>query len=129
MGDADVVIVRYEVVNVLFKVRTRAANRVHFVLANHLGEREAELRRAHRAGESDKHLPAARQMRVVRFGGIHHYRRIEMAVMVFDEIGNGTVRLFFCDWLLCDCLHESSLGWAFTSGRRGTERCCKDGRS
>ena len=40
-------------------------DRVHLVLADHLGEREAELGGAHRAGERDEHLAAVVEMRAV----------------------------------------------------------------
>ena len=58
---ALVVIVRDKIVNVFLEVRAGAADPMNFVLANHLGKRKAELGRAHRARERDKHFAAARQ--------------------------------------------------------------------
>ena len=57
MRHALVMIVRDEIVNVLFQIRAGAANSVDFVLANHFGERKAQLGGAHGARERDEHLP------------------------------------------------------------------------
>ena len=45
-------VVRDEIENILFEVRAGGADPVNFVLPDHFREREPQLRRAHRAGQS-----------------------------------------------------------------------------
>ena len=52
MRHALVMVVRDEIVDVLFQVGAGAANSVNLVLADHLGERKAQLGRAHRAARA-----------------------------------------------------------------------------
>ena len=54
--------------------------------ADHLGQRQAELGRAHRAGERHQHLAAAVEVRDVAVGGVDQRRGVEVAVVVPDEI-------------------------------------------
>jgi hypothetical protein len=54
-----VVVVRDEVEEILLEVCAGAADRVHLVAADHLGERQAELPGRHRPGERHHHLAAA----------------------------------------------------------------------
>ena len=49
MRHALVIIVRDEVENVLLQIRAGAGDEMHFVAADHLGQREAEFGGAHRA--------------------------------------------------------------------------------
>jgi hypothetical protein len=55
---ALVMIVRDEVEDILLEVCARADDQVHFVLANHLGERDAQLGGRHRARERHQHFAA-----------------------------------------------------------------------
>ena len=57
-------------------------------LADHLGERQAELRGAHRARERHQHLPAAVEVLHVGVGRVDERRRVEVPVVVADEIGD-----------------------------------------
>ncbi len=92
MRHALVMIVGDEIVNVLFQIGAGAADSVNFVLADHLGERKAQLRRAHRARERDEHLAAAREMLHVGFRGVDHHGRVEMAIVMLHEGRDGTSR-------------------------------------
>ena len=86
MGDALVVIVRHQVEDVFFEVRSRAADDVDLVPADHLRERAPELRRAHRPRESDHHLGAALELFLVGFGCIHHGGGIEVEIVPLHEL-------------------------------------------
>ena len=66
---------------------------MHFVLPDHFRERKSQFRRAHRSRHGQEHFSAARQMRDVGLRSIHDNRRIEMPVMVLDEIPYAHVRL------------------------------------
>jgi hypothetical protein len=48
--------VRDEVKNIFLQIRAGADDGVDLVLADHLGERDAEFGRGHRTGERDEHL-------------------------------------------------------------------------
>jgi hypothetical protein len=78
-----------EVEDVLFKVRARAANCLHFVLANHLSERMPKLSRAHGACDRDQHFATLLQVSPIAFRGVLKRRRIEVSVMPRNELGNG----------------------------------------
>src|SRR5436853_7318985 len=75
MGPGD------KIEQVLFQIRAGAGDRVNFVLTNHLGEGDAELGGAQRAGQSDHHFPAAVDMGDVSVGGVFYYGGVEVAVM------------------------------------------------
>ena len=78
-----------EVENVFFKVGAGAADAVNLVLADHLGERQAQLGGAHGAGDGDKHFAAVGKVLVVGFGGVNQGCGVEMAIVVLDEGSNG----------------------------------------
>ena len=59
-----------------------------FVLTNHLRQRNTELGRAHRAGKSDHHFPAAVKVRDVSVGGIFDHRGVEVPVMPINEFAD-----------------------------------------
>ena len=84
--------------DVLFEVRTGAADAVDLVLTNHLRQRDAEFSRAHRASDGDQHLVASLEQLHVRFAGINHRRGVEMPVVVLDECGNAAVIAGFFGW-------------------------------
>jgi hypothetical protein len=84
--DADVVVVGDEVEDVLLEVRARAADAVDLVLADHLGERDAELGRAHRARERHEHRAAAVHELRVALGRVDERRGVEVAEVVADEL-------------------------------------------
>ena len=62
MGNADIVLMGHEVEDVLFQIGAGAADSVDLTGADHLRQRQADLGRAHRAGERHQHLPAALQV-------------------------------------------------------------------
>ena len=70
------------------KIGAGAGDGVHFVLPNHFRERNAELGRAHRAGERDHHFPAGVEMRDVSLGRVFQNGGVEMAVMPIDEFAD-----------------------------------------
>ena len=97
---------RDEIEQVFFQICARAGDGVDFVLTDHFGEGNAELRGAHRPRERDHHFTAAIQVRDVGIGGIFNNRGIEMTVMPIDKFGDWSrffavsVRGFSCPLLL-----------------------------
>jgi len=79
------VVVRHEVEHVLFQVGARAGDAVHLALPDHLGEGEAQLRGAHRAGQGHEHPPTIVEERAPALGGVDERGGVEMAVVLFDE--------------------------------------------
>jgi hypothetical protein len=69
----------------MLEVRARATDRVDLLLANHLRQRDAELRGAHRAGEGDHHAAASVEMVPIRHGGVVQRCGVEMPEVMFDE--------------------------------------------
>ena len=91
-----VVRVRDEVEDVFFEVGARAADGVHLALANHLGERDAQLRRAHRARQRHHHRSARLEVRDVGERGVVERRGVEVAVVPLDERGDRTQTFAVC---------------------------------
>ena len=89
MRQALVVLVRHQVEDVFLEIRAGAGNGVHIALADHRGERQAELRGAHGAGERHQHAPALVDVLPVGLGGVTQRRRVEVAEMAVDEVANG----------------------------------------
>jgi hypothetical protein len=67
-----------------------AADRVDFVLTDHLGQRETKFGRAHRSGDRHEHRATLLEMGRVAVGGILQRRGVEVAVVMLDEVGDGT---------------------------------------
>src|SRR5580700_7000830 len=88
LGDALVMIVRHEIVKIFLKIRAGAANSMHFILANHLGERKSQLGRTHRACERDEHASAAGEVVNVSLRGVNYCGGIEMTVVMFQKRGD-----------------------------------------
>jgi hypothetical protein len=86
--DAHVMLVRHEIEHVLLEIRTRAADRMHLVLTDHLGKREPELCCAHCAGQRHEHDAAAVQVTDVSVGGIGQRGRVEVAVVMMNEVAH-----------------------------------------
>src|SRR4029077_6390778 len=65
-------------------------------------------RRAHGSRHRQEHLSAARQMRDVGFRSVHHNRRVEMPVLVLDEIfyahADLSLRIIFTENILAQIL-------------------------
>jgi len=103
MRHALVMVMRDEIEYVLFEVGARATNRMHFVLADHLGQRKAKFRRAHRAGDGHEHDAALIEMAHVAFRGILHGRRVEVTKVFVDELTD-RFSCSFCaprkDWIV-----------------------------
>ena len=97
---ALVMIVRDKIENIFLEVRARRADGVNFALPDHFREREAQFGGAHRSRHRQEHFSAAREMRDVGFGGIHHDRRIEMPELVLDKIFYAHVRPFSPNYFL-----------------------------
>ncbi len=88
-----VVRVRHEVEDVFLEVGAGAADGVHLSLANHLGERDSQLRRAHRACERHHHRSTRLEVGDVGERGVVERRGVEVAVVALDEGGNRTQTL------------------------------------
>ena len=87
-GNALIKIVGHEVEDVFFQVGAGAADAVNLVLADHLGQRQAQLGGTHGAANGDEHLAARGQQVFVSFGGVNQRRGVEMAIMVLDKRRN-----------------------------------------
>jgi hypothetical protein len=88
VGKALVFGARDQIEKVLLQIRAGAGDSVDFVLTNHFGQRNAELGRAHRPGESDHHFSAAVKVRDVSVGGIFDHRGVEVPVMPINEFAD-----------------------------------------
>jgi hypothetical protein len=80
--------VRHQHEEVFFEVGAGATDGLHLVATDHLGQRTAQLGGAHRAGEGDQHLPAGLQVLDIAPGSPGEARRVEMAVVVMDEVAD-----------------------------------------
>ena len=89
---ALVVIVRHQIVNVLFEIRAGTSDRVHLVLPDHLGQRQPQLRRAHRAGERDHHLVPGFEMAHIAIGCVDERGCVEVAVVMTKKRRDGRGR-------------------------------------
>ena len=85
VGNALVEVVRDEVEDVFLQIGAGAADAVNLVLADHLGQRKAQLRGAHGAADGDEHLPARSQQGVVGLGCVDQRGGVEMAIVVLDK--------------------------------------------
>jgi hypothetical protein len=96
--DALIVIVRDEIEDILFEVRAGAADGVDFPHADHLRERDAQLRGAHRPSDSHEHHAATVEMRTVASRRVFERGGIKMAKVPRDEGRNraGVRRSLFC---------------------------------
>jgi hypothetical protein len=75
-------IMRDQVEDVFFEIRTRARDRLDLVLPDHFGERDSQLRRAHGTGDGHQHFAAVVEMRGIRRSRVYEGCRVEMTVMV-----------------------------------------------
>ena len=91
-----VVIVRDEVEEIFLEVGAGAGDRVHFVLADHLGQRHSELGGAHGAGDGHEHPAARVEVADVSVSRVLQRRRIEVAVVMVDKTGNRTRHWDYC---------------------------------
>ena len=82
MGDAFIEVVGHQVKNILFQVGAGADDEVHLILADHLGEGEAQLGGAHGPRQGDHHPPPLGQVDPVAFRGIHQGRGVEVPEMM-----------------------------------------------
>jgi hypothetical protein len=89
--NADVVIVRDQIKNVFFEVVRRTRHGVDFVLANHVGQREPDLGRTHRAAHREEHFFALAQVLAPALGRVNNGRGIEVPVVVLEERRNRSV--------------------------------------
>ena len=78
--------VGHQVHDILLQVGARAGDNLHLVPADHLGERDAQLGRAHRTAQRNHHLAAGVDMGFVSFRGVDQGRRVEMAVVMRDKL-------------------------------------------
>ena len=86
--NALVEVVRHEVKDVFFKIGSRTNDAVDFSLANHLGERNAQLGRAHRASECHEHDTALVQVPRIGLCGVSESGSVEVAIVEVDELRN-----------------------------------------
>jgi hypothetical protein len=82
--------VRDEVEEVFFEVGTGAADSVNLARADHVRERETELRRAHRTGERDEHPTGLVEVPNVGVSGVLQSGGVEVAEVGVDELRNWT---------------------------------------
>ena len=61
---------------------------MHFVLADHFSERDADFSGAHRSPERDEHLAATIEVPCVALCGVPQGTRIEVPKMGIDEGGD-----------------------------------------
>ncbi len=108
VGNALVVVVGDEVEDVLLEVGAGADDGVDLVLADHLGEGEAELGGGHGAGEGDEHLAAGLQVGLVALGGVDEGGGVEVAVVVGQKLRD---RALFGGDLGVDVLGEEGLAF------------------
>ena len=80
-----------QVENVFFQICPCARDRMDLVAPDHFGQRQPDLRRAHRAGHRQHHRSARIEMRAPPFRGINQRGRVEVPEMVADEVRNGSV--------------------------------------
>ncbi len=85
VGDTLVVVVRHEVEEILLEVGTGAADGVDLFLADHLGQRQAQLGGAHGAGQGHEHPAAVVEEGLVSVGGVDQGRGVEVAEVVAQE--------------------------------------------
>jgi len=79
-----------KVEDILLKVCSRAADRMNFILPDHLGKRETEFRGAHGSRNSHEHGATFLKVSGVGMSGILQGRGIKVAVVMLDEVGDGT---------------------------------------
>ena len=91
VGHTLVVVVRDQIEDILFKIGAGAADRMNLVLPYHLRQREAQLSGAHSPRDRHKHAPSLFEMSRIGVGRILQCGGIEMAVVVFNELGDGTL--------------------------------------
>ena len=94
--DADVVVVRHEVEDVLLQVGPRAADAVHLFLANHLGQRYPEFGRTHGSGQGQEHFAPGGKVALVRLRSIPNYGGVEVSVVTPDEEADGAASVMSC---------------------------------
>jgi hypothetical protein len=78
--------VGYQVEDILFQVGTGAADDLHLILANKLGQLDAHFGRAHSTSQRYHHFATIREVLVVAFGGINQGSSVEVAVVVLKEV-------------------------------------------
>src|SRR5690606_30985051 len=101
----DVMLAGDEVEEVFFEVCPGAADGVHLSASNHLGERNAELRRAHGPRHGDHHAAAFIDMPYPAFGGIHERLGVEVTEVVSKRGASSR--------------HVASPRWPFTNANGG----------
>ncbi len=107
VGHALVEVMGHQVEDVLLQVGPGADDEVDLVLADHLGEGEAQLRGAHGPAQGHHHLAALLQEHPVALGGVHQGGGVEVAEVVLHiaadgaELGRGheILRILpLCQW-------------------------------
>jgi len=83
-------VVGNKIEDILLEVGAGAANGMDFVAADHFGQRDAHLGGAHGTGHGDQHASPGLEVAGIGGGGILERRRVEMPVVLVDELGNGT---------------------------------------
>src|SRR5581483_6026563 len=85
MRNANVLIVRHQVEDVLFEIGTGAADCMNFVLSDHLSQRNAELSSAHRPSHGEHHLATLLQVLDVSLSCILNDSCVEVSVVMIDK--------------------------------------------
>ncbi len=85
VGDADVVVVRHQIEDVLLEVGAGAADAVDLSLADHFGQRQPDLGGGHGARQRQEHPAAVVDVLDIAPGGVDQSGGVEVAVVVGDE--------------------------------------------
>ena len=78
-----------EIEDIFLEVGAGADDSVDLVLADHLGEGDAELGGGHGAGEGDEHLATGGEVGLVALGGVEQGGSVKVAVVKSDELRDG----------------------------------------
>ena len=81
---------RDKIENILFQVSSCANNAIYFSLTNHLRKRNSQFSCAHSSSKGEEHDPSIIDVLGVSVGSILECRRIEVTIMMIDELGNGS---------------------------------------
>ena len=69
---------RHQVEDVFFHIGRGGGNPVDLALADHFGEGDAELARAHGAGDGNHHFSAAIEVLFITLGRVESFAGVEM---------------------------------------------------
>jgi hypothetical protein len=98
--NALVMAVSYQVHYVFLQVSTSTTNDLHFVLADHFGQADAQFAGTHGACQGDHHFAPFQQVGFISFGCIYKGSGIEVSIVMGDKLA---------DWSFA---HNSIVFWS-----------------